>query len=146
ILVAAPAVVILAICCALPLTWMFYAIIANPDVLTELHLTRFRAGLLFRTLGYNGIAAVLATIIGLPAGLVLGRGRGPLTKILWLILPAALLMPSLSYAYGWSQFVRLRHDNFDRLGISFTPAGVADTFRCIWSLAAWLWAVPAGLI
>jgi ABC-type glycerol-3-phosphate transport system permease component len=26
------------------------------------------------------------------------------------------------------------------------PAGPADTLRCIWSLAGWLWAVPAGLI
>ncbi len=111
----------------------------NPQVRGELKLTEFRAQLLGRTLAYNGMAAVLATAMGLPAGLVLGRGRGWLPRILWLLLPAALLMPSLSYAYGWAQLVRI-------LKIPIVPAGVLDTFRCIWSLAAWLWAVPAGLI
>ncbi len=55
-------------------------------------------------------------------------------------------MPSLSYTYGWSQFVRIMRPFFRPMGITFRPAGVADTFRCIWSLAAWLWAVPAALI
>jgi ABC-type Fe3+ transport system permease subunit len=130
----------------MPLAWMLGAIIANPVVRTELKMTSFRAALLARTLGYNGTAAVIATLMGLPAGIVLGRGRGALAKILWLLLPAALLMPSLSYAYGWSQFVRLTRPFFRPLGVTFIPGGVADTLRCIWSLAAWLWAVPAGMI
>ena len=29
---------------------------------------------------------------------------------------------------------------------SFLPGNAADVFRCIWSLATWLWAVPAGMI
>ena len=73
----------------------------------ELQLTRWRADLLGRTLGYNGAAAAIAAVMGLPAGLVLGRGRGLLSRFLWVLLPAALLMPSLSYAYGWAQLVRL---------------------------------------
>ena len=145
-LTATPAVVVAVICCVMPLAWMVGALCLNPDVWRELRLTQWRAGLLERTLGYNGVAAILATAMGLPAGLVLGRGKGWLSRFLWVLLPAALLMPSLSYAYGWSQFVRQCRPVLVPLGITFVPGGWADTFRCIWSLAAWLWAVPAGLI
>ena len=145
-LTAAPAVVIAVVCCAMPLAWMAGAMCLNPAVWHELRLTQWRAGLLERTIGYNGVAAIIATAMGLPAGLVLGRGRGWLAKLLWVLLPAALLMPSLSYAYGWSQFVRICRPVFRPMGVTFVPGGWADTFRCIWSLAAWLWAVPAGLL
>jgi len=153
---ALPAILIVGICCGLPLLWMAGALLmASPAVRAELHVTSFRAQLLARTLGYNGFAAVLATLMGLPAAFVLGRGRGIFVKLMWVILPAALLMPSLSYAYGWSQFARLLRifltNHFglsfvQRTGLTFFPGGPADTLRCIWSLAAWLWAVPAGLI
>ena len=237
VLTASPAVLIAVVCCLMPLAWMGGAMALNPDVWRELRLTQWRAGLLERTIGYNGVAAILATGMGLPAGLVLGRGRGLLSRFLWVLLPAALLMPSLSYAYGWSQFVRLlrewvydgsgwvygqAHDPHylgplpslllvvaggctgflgirqwriwvrllvpvlvlgafdaafglsagwgatngpivravaklvflatrhlytgDNVRLVVAPGGRADTFRCIWSLAAWLWAVPAGLI
>jgi ABC-type Fe3+ transport system permease subunit len=151
-----PAIVIVGICSALPLLWMVGAVIlASPQVRSELHITSFRAQLLLRTLGYNGLAAIIATLMGLPAAFVLGRGRGWIARTLWVILPAALLMPSLSYAYGWSQGARLlrlfllNHFGVEfvrRHGLTFMPGGIADTLRCIWSLAAWLWAVPAGLI
>ena len=121
-------------------------VLASPAVREELHVTAFRAQLLGRTLGYNGLAAILATLMGLPAGFVLGRGRGLLARLMWVILPTALLMPSLSYAYGWAQMVRIARPMFRPLGVTFIPGGTADTLRCIWSLAAWLWAVPAGLI
>ena len=148
--------VIVGVCSGLPLVWMAGAIFfASPEVRAELHLTSFRVGLLLRTLGYNGLAAVIATAMGLPAAFVLGRGRGIVGKLMWVVLPAALLMPSLSYAYGWSQATRMLRvfltDHFglefvQRFGLTFMPAGPADTLRCIWSLAGWLWAVPAGLI
>jgi ABC-type Fe3+ transport system permease subunit len=140
LLTALPAVLIIFICCGLPLLWMLVAVVLNPQVRGEVKLTDFRLMLLVRTLGYNGIASVIATAMGLPAGFVLGRGRGWFARILWVLLPAALLMPSLSYAYGWSQFVRIVWHH------AIWPAGWFDIFRCIWSLAAWLWAVPAGLI
>jgi len=147
----------------MPLAWMLIVVLGNPAVRAEFSLSAFRTALLGRTLAYNASAAAIATIMGLPAGFVLGRGRGPLVKLLWIILPAALLMPSLSYAYGWSQFVRLElprlrwlHEHEFYLGIfgafhlpihiTFRPNGAADVFRCIWSLGSWLWAVPAGLI
>src|SRR5581483_9321319 len=47
---------------------------------------------------------------------------------------------------GWAQFVRIYRHLVLPWHITFQPNGPADIFRCIWSLAAWLWAVPAGLI
>jgi ABC-type Fe3+ transport system permease subunit len=141
-------VVIAFVCCAMPLAWMAIVVLSNPEVRQQLWLTPFRAQLLGRTLGYNGLAAILATLMGLPAGFMLGRGRGWLARILWVLLPAALLMPSLSYAYGWSQVMRIVQIFCEahHLRFSIEPAGPIDLLRCIWSLAAWLWAVPAGLI
>lgn len=154
----------------MPLLWMAVVLLANPTVRDEFSVSAFRAGLLGRTLGYNAAAAVIATLMGLPAGFVLGRGRGVLARVLWVVLPAALLMPSLSYAYGWAQCVRMIRPGLRWLGetefhtptvallhlkaiafhlpihITFTPGRRADVFRCIWSLGTWLWAVPAGLI
>ena len=146
VLTAAPAAVIVVVCAGLPLAWMAGVLGSNPDVWRELVPTRWRLGLIGRTLGYNAAAGVIATAMGLPAGLVLGRGRGLLARLLWAVLPAALLMPSLSYAYGWSQVVRVIRPLVQPWGVTFEPAGVADTARCVWSLAAWLWAVPAGLV
>ena len=131
---------------------MAWAILLHPEVRSEFSLSVFRIQLLGRTLGYNALAAIIATAMGLPAGIVLGRGRGLFSKVLWVLLPAALLLPSLSYAYGWAQLVRMMRNSdlfrpvLHSLGITFRPNGPADVFRCIWSLAAWLWAVPAGLI
>lgn len=149
---AAPAVAVMCLCAVLPLGWMAAALMLHPEVRRELVPSSFRIMLLARTLGYNGSAAVLATLMGLPAGLVLGRGRGRIARMLWVLLPAALLLPSLAYAYGWKQLIRLEMDQFQWLDvhsfihITFVPNGPADVFRCIWSLASWLWAVPAGLI
>jgi ABC-type Fe3+ transport system permease subunit len=154
---AAPAALIAIVCCVMPLTWMLWVVIDNPQVRHELLLTQFRAHLLERTLEYNGLAAILATLMGIPAALVLGRGRPWLSRIMWVLLPSALLMPSLSYAYGWSQLVRLLQDfctdfTLRHFGINHVyrltmrPGETLDVFRCIWSLAAWLWAVPAGLM
>lgn len=144
--VAAPAVALVAVCCGLPLGWIVGVLLTNPAVRRDVAPSAFRMELLLRTLGYNGAVAVLATAMSLPAALVLGRGRGALAKVLWVVLPAALLMPSLAYAYGWSQFVRLARPVFEPLGVTFVPEGPADVARCVWTLAAWLWPVPAGLI
>lgn len=156
ILTALPAGLIVGVCSVLPLLWMAGAVaLSSSAVRAELHVDSFRAELMARTIGYNGAAAVMATLMGLPAAFVLGRGRGWFARVMWVVLPAALLMPSLAYAYGWAQGARLLRefvrDHYGiemvrHLGLTFRPGGVADTLRCIWSLAAWLWAVPAGLI
>ncbi len=143
---AAPAILIIATCCLTPLLWILSAIGSHRLFISDLSLSAFRASLLFRTLTYNGFAAILATFLGLPMGLVLGRGRGWIPRLLWLIVPAAIFMPSLAFAYGWSQLLRLAGPLYHPLGLSFIPGGVPDVMRCIWTLAAWLWAVPACLI
>jgi ABC-type Fe3+ transport system permease subunit len=143
---AAPVVTIISICCLLPLGWMAMTLFANPSVRGEFKPDAFRIGLLWRTIRYNLLAGVIATTMGIPAGIVLGRGRGWIARLMWVVLPAALFLPSLSYAYGWAQFVRIIRPFTRQFGILFVPNGPADIFRCIWSLAAWLWAVPAALI
>jgi ABC-type Fe3+ transport system permease subunit/sugar lactone lactonase YvrE len=127
---------IVGLCCLLPLAWIILQFVINPTTLRELHIDAFRAQLLSRTLIYNGAVAIVATLLALPAAIVLGRGRGLLAAILWFILPISLLLPSLTFAYGWKQFLRL-------LGIDPEPAGFFDVARCVWSLATWLWPVPA---
>lgn len=127
------------VCCALPLAWMVVQLGASPSTLRALLPDAFHLRLLTRTLGYNGAVAILATTVALPAACVLGRGRGKLAAALWFVLPVALLMPSLAYAYGWSQFLRL-------MGVTLIPAGPADVARCIFTLAAWLWPLPAGIL
>ena len=136
---AAPVWIIVLVCSGLPLAWLAWQVITNPAVLVEAWPDWFRLRLLARTLGFNGAAAGIATLLGLPVGIVLGRGRGIVAKILWVALPVSLLLPSLTYAYGWSQFLRLMH-------ATPVPAGWADIFRCIWTLATWLWPIPAAAI
>src|SRR3954465_6956807 len=95
----------------LPLFWLAWQVALNPRVITEAWPDLFRPKLLARTLAYNGAVAVIATFLGFPVGVVLGRGRGRgrgvAARALWLMLPVSLLLPSLTYAYGWSQFFRL---------------------------------------
>jgi ABC-type Fe3+ transport system permease subunit/DNA-binding beta-propeller fold protein YncE len=108
----------------------------HPAILTNLKPSSFRLSLLCRTLLYNGSAAVLATLMSLPAAIVIGRGRGVIASVLAFLLPVAVFMPSITYTYGWLQVFRLA-------GVGFDPASAADVARCVWTLACWLWALPA---
>jgi ABC-type Fe3+ transport system permease subunit/sugar lactone lactonase YvrE len=140
---------IVGICCILPLIWLATQILVNPSTLKQLAPDSYRLALLGRTLLYNGSVGLLATLLAIPAAWVLGRGRGVFASALWLVMPISLLMPSLVIAYGWKQLIRLvtlwtaAHLNID---IEFAPAGFWDILRCIWTLAAWLWPVPAIII
>jgi ABC-type spermidine/putrescine transport system permease subunit II len=134
-----PVWVIVLICSGLPLAWLAWQIIASPAVLVEAVPDAFRMKLLGRTLLFNGGSAAIATLLGLPVGMVLGRGRGVVAKALWVALPVSLLLPSVTYAYGWSQFLRL-------MDATPAPAGAADVFRCVWTLATWLWPIPAAMV
>jgi len=138
-LASAILILIMGLSSGLPLAWMLWHLLTRPEVWSEFHLTAFRLDLLGRTLGYNCAAAILATILSLPAALVLGRGRGVIAKLVWFLLPISLFVPSIVYSYGWSQFLRLLGRTPD-----FQSAG--DVMRCIWSLATWLSPLPAGLI
>jgi ABC-type Fe3+ transport system permease subunit/sugar lactone lactonase YvrE len=132
-----PVWLIVILCSGLPLAWVGWQIGTNPAVLTEAWPDAFRLKLLARTLSFNAVVAIIATGLGIPVGIVLGRGRGIIAKILWIALPVSLLLPSVTYAYGWSQFFRL-------LKALPEPASGLDVMRCIWSLATWLWPVPAA--
>ena len=138
-LASAPVALVVGLCCLLPLGWMLWQLVAYPSTLKALLPDAFHLRLLARTLGYNGAVALLATALALPAALALGRGRGRLAMALWFALPVALLMPSLAYAYGWSQFLRM-------LGVHLVPGGWGDVARCVFTLAAWLWPLPAGIL
>jgi iron(III) transport system permease protein len=130
----------IAICCGLPLIWVVFEIVSNHHVLVELKVDPgFRYRLLAHTLMYNMTAAFIAVVLAIPAGLALGRGRGGRSVLLWIALPIGLLLPSIVFAYGWKQFLRL-------FGYDLDPAGVADIFRCIWTLSTWLWPLPAALM
>ncbi|MEA2711614.1 MAG: hypothetical protein QOF78_4215 [Phycisphaerales bacterium] len=150
---AAPVWVVVLLCSGLPLAWLAWQMVANPSVLAEAWPDAFRMKLLVRTLFYNGAAALLATMIGLPVGIALGRGRGVIAKVLWVALPVSLLLPSVTYAYGWSQCIRLMREwatvhEYVHLQQLMTPppGGAKDVMRCIWSLATWLWPVPAAAV
>ena len=138
-LAAAPLWAIVGVCCALPLGWMAWQVVSRPEVLAGVKWSGFQWRLLGRTVLYNGAVAVLATGLGMPAALVVGRGRGWASRMIVLVLPLGLLVPSIVYTYGWMQVFRL-------MGVNFDPAGGADVLRCVWVLSAWLWALPAAVV
>ncbi|MCY2952391.1 MAG: hypothetical protein NTU53_10485 [Planctomycetota bacterium] len=139
LMAAAPLWAIVGVCCALPLGWMAWQVVSRPEVLAGVKWSGFQWGLLGRTVLYNGAVAVVATGLGLPAAIVVGRGSGWASRIIVLVLPLALLVPSIVYTYGWMQVFRM-------MGVNFDPAGGADVLRCVWVLAAWLWALPAAVV
>src|ERR1700733_14933387 len=103
----------IALCCVLPLLWIIWQIALNPTTLHELQFDSFRVWLLIRTVLFNGIVGIVATLLALPAAWVIGRSRGLLAAALWFVLPISLLMPSLVLAYGWKQFLRLLNLDFE---------------------------------
>src|SRR6266545_1873494 len=139
ILLAAPIWGVVILCSVLPVAWLVWQIFANPVVIREAALDWFRFKLLARTLIYSVAVALIATTIALPPALVLGRARGVSVWIVFFLLPVSLLIPSIVYAYGWSQFFRQLH-------LTPEPNSAADVARCIWSLACWLWSIPAAAI
>ena len=130
---------IVGLCAILPLAWLAGSLLAHPAAWGEAWPDPWRRGLLGRTLLYNGLAAGGATLLAIPVAVALGRGRSLFAKSLWLLLPVPLVLPSIVLTYGWKE--ALRH-----LGVEPIPADPADVARCIVSLAAWLWPVPAAVI
>ena len=127
------------ICCGLPLAWMLVALISSPHAIHALQPVGFHLRLLGRTLAWNAGVAAIATLLALPVAIVLGNGRGVALGVLAFLLPAALLLPSIVYAYGWMQVLRV--------GNVFPMPGTAgDVARCVWTLGTWLWPIPAGVI
>lgn len=124
------------LCCALPLLWILVQLLSNPQLWRELNPGAYRWGLLGRTLFYNFLAALLACILALPAAWVIGRGRGRLASLLTFLTPIAALLPSVTYTYAWYGIIA------DTRGAP-VPSSWGDVLRCIWTLATWLWGIPA---
>jgi len=137
--------VILSLCCVVPMVWIFWTILRTPGAWATMRWSDFRFHLLARTLAYNLTVGVLAMVLAVPMGFVLGRSKSWWTGLFWVITPAVIFLPSLAYAYGWSQVLRQTAPLWRSLGVTFDPGGPADVLRCIWTLAAWLWALPACL-
>jgi len=133
---AVPVWVIVLGCCIAPLVWIVAQVSLRPEVIRQLRPSPFSLGLLGRTVLYNVGVAGVACAMSIPAAVAIGRGRGRLARALVLVLPVCLVLPSVAYSYGWLQFFRL-------IRISFAPAGGADVLRCMWTLACWLWPIPA---
>src|SRR4051794_8928933 len=59
---AAPPWIIILICSGLPLAWLSLQLLSHPNVLASAWPDRFRRELLTRTLAYNALAAIIATL------------------------------------------------------------------------------------
>lgn len=127
------------VCCALPLAWLAQQLLTHSHAAIVEAFEPYRLQLLGRTVVYNALVAVVATLLAFPTAVVLGRGRGVLPGLLTLALPVALLLPSLTYSYAWGQALRL-------IDLDPMPQSYPDVGRCIWTLAAWLWPVPAAVV
>ena len=110
-------------CCALPLLWLVWQLLNYPQALSQISFTGYRGRLLLRTVGYNACVALLAVLMGLPAAFVIGRGKSWLAKVVMFLVPLPLVLPSITYAYGWSQQLRLLNS------LPF-PSGRADVLVC----------------
>ncbi len=141
-----PALLIIGVTSGLPLLWTAVVILQHPGSLADIWLSSFRLKLLASTLLYNALVAMLATIIGLPAGWVMGRNRGWMGKVMWACALGTLLLPFLAFGHGWNEAFRITRPFWKAIGVTFSPGGVSDTARCIWTLASWLWGVPAVII
>src|SRR5256885_13774134 len=115
---------------------MMLQITTHQSAWTSLRPSRFQMSVLGRTVIYNGTAALVGCLMAIPAAIVIGRGRGWFSRILILLLPLGLLIPSITYGYGWVQIFRLSK-------ITIDPGTSADIARCIWTLAGWLWPLAA---
>jgi len=130
---------LLGVCCVLPLAWVVLQGVGNVPAWAEARVDAHRLNLILRTFGYNALVACCAVVVSLPAAWVIGRGSRRARGVVLAILPVTLLLPSIVYAYGWSQFLRL-------IDVRLAPQSWQDVARCIGSLTAWLWPVPAGVI
>ena len=125
-------------CFVAPLTAIAWQIASRPQWQVELWSDAHRLRLLAVTIAYNAAVAAMALALALPAAVALGRGRGWLTRPLWVLLPLSLLLPTITFEYGWKQALRLA-------GLLPAPQSLGDVARCIWTLACWLWPIPAAV-
>jgi len=127
-----------AACFGAPLAALVWIVATNASATAELWLDSFRLRLLARTLLFNAAIAALAGLLAYPAAVAVGRGRGWAARTLIVLMPISLLQPSIMFEYGWKQALTL-------LRVFPSPQSTGDILRCIWTLAAWLWPIPAAV-
>ena len=126
-----------AVCFAAPLGAIAWQLAAHPSAWAELGHDAYRLRLLAVTVGYNLLVAGVATALALPAAVALGRGRGLATRLLWVAMPVSLLLPTITFEYGWKEAFR-------QAGALPVAQSVGDVLRCVWTLGCWLWPIPAA--
>jgi ABC-type Fe3+ transport system permease subunit len=121
--------------CGLPLLWS--AILAGGAIGGVSIELAVQWPVVWRTIFLNAVSATIAVLLATPVGITLAMSRTKWRSLLWLLLPAPLLMPSIVMTYGWANLLSLLH-------LTPRPQSVADLARCVVSLSAWLW--PAGAV
>lgn len=124
--------------CGLPLGWMAYQLMTNPEIWREAVPDAFRWKLIARTFGYSFLASSLAMMISIPVAIALGTG-GRFVRLLWFILPVPLLVPSVVITYGVGMLL-------ERLGFVPVPQSAGDVVRCLIAIACWLWPIGAMML
>lgn len=122
---------------AVPVCWLIFKTILHLDsVRNQFDAQLFESTL--RTFLHSASVATLACAVGVPAGLSLGfsRRRQALAVVM-LALP--LLVPTLVHSYAWREALML-------VRLDPRPQSFADELRCVITLTAWSFPVPAGVI
>lgn len=132
-MLSAPTWAAVLVCCALPAGWMLANAAMHPRQLLAA-VSTYRLELLGRTLLYGAGAALAAVMLAVPAALAIVRHRGA-GVLVWFV-PLTLIYPPIAYTYGWSHVFMLA-------GLHPSPGGAWDVLRCVWTLGAWLWPLPA---
>jgi ABC-type Fe3+ transport system permease subunit/sugar lactone lactonase YvrE len=137
LIAGAPLVAFLLVCCLPVVGWLIVQILSHPRSLAS--VIAAKSSILLATLLYNLAAALVACVLASPVAMVIGRGRTVIVVPLLFICAVALLQPSVVYSYAWRELLYM-------LDLSFAPASVGDVLRCIFTIAGWLWPIPAIIV
>ncbi|MBC7783652.1 MAG: hypothetical protein H7144_07410 [Burkholderiales bacterium] len=96
-------------------------------------------GLFARSTLFAFASALGAVVIALPVAIALGRSQSMPARLLWMVVPLPLLLPTMVLGYGWQHVLAL-------VGVNPRTQSLADVARCVGILAAWLWPIAAMVI
>jgi iron(III) transport system permease protein len=100
------AVLAFGVCCVLPVAWLFLELLRRPPAITsELLLDARRRGLLYNTTALGLGAALVATLIGVPLGILLGRVTFPGKAVIRIALAAPAFVPPYVMARAWMSLI-----------------------------------------
>ena len=95
------ALVLLLVCCVLPVATMFLKLLRRPDLTSELLLDARRRGLLYNTSALGVGVALVGTVIGVPLGIILARVAFSGKALIRVALAAPALVPPYVMALAW---------------------------------------------